>query len=58
MFESENAKKEHSLFKLMKSQTIPRGALVRTLLEQHQYFPEVGSNLRTVNCDARGKQQF
>ena len=41
-----------------KSQTIPRAALVRTLLEQHPYFPEVGSNLSIVNCDARGKHQF
>ena len=44
--------------KKKKSQTIPRAALVRTLLEQHQYFPEVGSNLGIVNCDARGKHQF
>ena len=44
--------------KKKKSQTIPRAALVRTLLEQHPYFPEVGSNLSIVNCDARGKHQF
>ena len=44
--------------KKKKSQTISRAALIRTLLGQHQYFPEVSSNLWIVNCDARGKHQF